>query len=265
MPVQQYKGLSYEELGSPSEEAIVVLHGWGSSAEIMKPLAALLATRYRTVNVDLPGHGLAPVPQHPLGLEDHANLVFSLCAHLKLDSFSVVGHSNGGRIALHMGSEPAMSERISRLFLLSPSGIRRSRTVGFYIRSYTAKLVSAPFKLLPNKAREFTLDWLRHSVLWKMLGSSDYSKLTGVMRETFVQLVNSYVEDRLDRIKCPTLIIWGSNDEAIERRQIEIILEAIPDSGLVELTGGNHFAFLRELQKTSASIFHLMSLKEKPV
>ena len=43
--------------------------------------------------------------------------------------------------------------------------------------------------ILPNPLREKALSWLRSTELWKSLGSSDYSKLSGVMRETFVKSI----------------------------------------------------------------------------
>ncbi len=259
MPTQQYKGLSFTELGPPDADCVVILHGWGSSAAIMSPIANGLAETYRVINIDLPGHGHAPNPRSPMGLANHADAVVNLIQHLHATPVTVVGHSNGGRIALFMASQRgAIGSVVQNMVLIAPSGIRKKRSLGFHIRSLTGKILSAPFKLLPQPARDFTLDWLRHSLVWKLISSSDYAQLEGVMRETFVMLVNSYLEDRLTNISCPTLLIWGTNDEAIDRRQIDTLVNGIEDCGLVELPNENHFGFLKHIPTVVQSTRHLI-------
>ena len=236
--------LNLEVSGPEEGEPIVLLHGWGSSAELMRPIARALSDVRRVYNVDLPGHGHSPAPPVPWGVPEHAELVRQLVAERTKEAVTIVGHSNGGRIALYMASEPSMAHRVRRLVLVAPSGMTPLRTRGYYFRKSLAQTLKAPFDLLPPDFREPGLDWLRHSLAWRALGSSDYRALDGVMRETFVKTVNCYLDERVGRIEVPCLVFWGDQDEAISRHQMDVLEEKIPDAGLVVLPGAGHYAFL---------------------
>ncbi len=230
--------------GPDSGPGVVVLHGWGSSAAAMVGIVRSLSPTYRVANVDLPGHGRAPTPTKALGVPEHAQLVARLIAERFQRPVAIVGHSNGGRIGMYMASDPELRSLVSALALIAPSGVPPKRGPTFYVKKYTARLLKAPFDLLPAKLREFGLDWLRHSLVWKALGSADYRRLEGVMLETFVKTVTHHLDDRLSLIKVPTLIFWGDEDRDIGRHQIDTLEAGIPDAGVVTLKGAGHYAHI---------------------
>ena len=78
------------------------------------------------------------------------------------------------------------------------------------------------------------------------------------MRETFVQLVNTYVDRDLSAIRVPTLLFWGDADEAILRPQIDRLVSDIKDAGLVVLKGAGHFGFLDEPETVYAATGHFL-------
>jgi len=241
--------LDYEQLhldirGPATGAPVLLLHGWGSSAHLMHPIAEALADVYRIYNLDLPGHGLSPPPPEPWGVPEHAALIRRFLETRIGAPTTLIGHSNGGRIALFLAGDPNPSPLIERLVLISPSGIPAQRTWKYHLKKNVARILKAPFAALPEPLREYGLDWLRHSLVWRALGSSDYRALTGVMRETFVKTVNCYVDDRLSRIAVPVLLFWGDRDEAISHRQMRILEDLIPDAGLVPLPGAGHYGYL---------------------
>jgi pimeloyl-ACP methyl ester carboxylesterase len=230
--------------GPDEVDSVLLLHGWGSSADSMLPIQNWLSDRFHVVNVDLPGHGHSPAPPQAWGVEEHVEMLRQIIENEIDGSFSIVGHSNGGRLALHLASDSRPVEGLMRLALISPSGIRRKRTAGYFLRRGIASALRAPFLILPAFIREEGLDWLRHSLLWRALGSADYRKLDGVMRETFVRTVNSYVEDRLERISLPILLFRGTLDSSVSEDQMTVITELAQDSGLVSVHGAGHYAHL---------------------
>lgn len=236
----------------------MLLHGWGSSAELMRPVARMLDDRHRVINVDLPGHGQTPPPSEPIGVEECALLVGEIVAIEGGDRVSIIGHSNGGRIALFMASDDRFSDRITRLVLISPSGMRARRGFKVRAKAFMAKCLKTPFALLPGGLRSKGLDWLRDSFIWRMLGSSDYRALSGVMRQTFVKTVNHYVEDRIGRIRIPTLVFWGDRDTAVSRTQIDRLVSGIPDAGVVTLRGAGHYGYIDDPATVRAGIRHFL-------
>ena len=239
-----YERLNLEVSGREDGPPVLLLHGWGSHAQNMRPIAQALAPDYRVYNVDLPGHGSSPPPPEPWGVPEHAAIVADLLREQVGQPVTVVGHSNGGRIALHMATEDAYRDLFRRLVLVSPSGITPQRGAGYYVRKYTAKALKAPFEVLPGDLRAFGLDWLRHSLVWRLLGSSDDRALEGTMRETFVRTVNFHVDEAVARIDVPVLLFWGDRDTAVSRRQMAVLESKIPDAGLVVLPGAGHYGYL---------------------
>ncbi len=98
--------------------------------------------------------------------------------------------------------------------------------------------------ILPSSLREKALTWLRQTSAWKALGSSDYSKLSGVMRQTFVKTVTEYLEKSLPEIPHEVLLLWGKNDEAAPLYQAERMEKGIDNAALVVIDHAGHYAFL---------------------
>jgi pimeloyl-ACP methyl ester carboxylesterase len=243
-PIAWVSHLQIERSGPEDADSVVLLHGWGSSASLMRPLALPLAATYHVLSPDLPGHGATPPPPEPWGVPEHARLVAALLVSEGLQRVTIIGHSNGGRIALYMASDPEFAPLIERIVLISPSGIHPTRSAGYYLRSGIARALKAPMALLPLRLRLIGMDWLRHTWVWPLLGSSDFRQLHGVMRETFVKTVNCYLEDRLGLITVPVLVLWGTEDDAISRTQMTTLVAGLPNATLVPLPGAGHYGYL---------------------
>lgn len=240
----EYNSLNIEVHGPEAGPPLLILHGWGSNAKNMRVIAQSLSDTYRVYNVDLPGHGASPPPPEPWGVPEHAAVLRAFIEDHIGTEVTIIGHSNGGRIALYMASTPELASFVKRLVLVSPSGVTPQRTWRYHARKGFAQALKKPFEVLPAPAREPALDWLRHSLVWKALGSSDYNALQGVMRETFVRTVTHHLDGPVHRIDAPTLLFWGTEDEAISRYQIEFLEDAIADAGLVVLEGAGHYGYL---------------------
>lgn len=246
--------LHAEVTGPEDGRVVLMVHGWGSSAQLMRPLAEALSTTHNVHNIDLPGHGHTPPPSEPWGVPEYAALIRRYIDTEIRRPVLWVGHSNGGRIGLYMAGDDQLKHGIERMALISPSGIRPVRTWQYHVRSATAKTLKAPFRALPGAMRDAGLDWLRHSLVWSWLGSSDYQALDGVMRATFVKTVNMFVEDRLSNVSVPVLLLWGDADAAISRYQMDMMAKHIPDAGLFVLEGAGHYGYLDALGAVAGGI-----------
>lgn len=77
---------------------IALVHGLGSSPEHWLPTARLLAKRHRVVLIDLPGHGVSPMPE-PFSLDRAVESLDMALADESLGPMVLVGHSVGGLVA----------------------------------------------------------------------------------------------------------------------------------------------------------------------
>lgn len=126
-PVEQrivlpHLALSAQVWGNDAPPPLLALHGWLDNAGSFALLAPRLASRFRVIALDLPGHGhsdhLAPgTSYHYL---DYVRLVLAAADALRLDRYSLLGHSLGAGIAALAAA--AMPERIERLLLIEGLG-----------------------------------------------------------------------------------------------------------------------------------------------
>ena len=236
--------------GPEGAPPVLLLHGWGSSAALMEAAGRPLSDAMRVHALDLPGHGRTPAPPRlpdgtAWGVPEYAALVAHYIRENGLAPVPVVGHSNGGRIALTMASDPATAGLFSKMVLVSPSGITPPRSAGYHLRRTYVSLLKAPFRLVPaGPLRERGLAWLRTTLYWRLVAKGDYAQAPDAMRETFVRTVNHHVDDRLGQIRVPTLIVWGDADTAVVGAQVEALERGIPDAGLLVLPGAGHYGYL---------------------
>lgn len=176
---------------------LLILHGWGSNKQVMMPLAKELADIRDCYVLDLPGFGNSSIPQEPWNVDDYADLIQQFISDLEFDKVDLLVHSFGGRIALKLCARPDAEQLLDKVLITGGAGMKPKRDLSYYFKKYTAEVLKAPFQILPSKLREPALKKLRQTPVWKALGSSDYSKLSGVMRKTFVQTVTEYLEPYL--------------------------------------------------------------------
>lgn len=242
----RYKELdiSYEIVGDG--KPLIVLHGWGSSGMVMRPSARLLSHLRTCYLIDLPGFGETPEPPVAWSIDDYADAIerFILDTFGEQQAVDMLVHSFGGRITLKLCARPFGRQHINKVLITGGAGMKPRRSISYYFRKYSAKLMKAPFRLLPANVREQALAWLRTTRVWKSLGSREYSELSGVMRETFVKSVTEHLESCLPKIPHEVLLVWGRDDQATPLYQAERMEEGIKHAALVVMDQAGHYAYL---------------------
>ncbi|CRK61794.1 alpha/beta hydrolase fold [Alloactinosynnema sp. L-07] len=106
---------SYGPVDSPP---LLMLHGVCGHGARFRRLAETLLRGYHVIAPDLRGHGLSDrLP--PWTLEQHAADLLRVLDSRGLDKTTVVGHSYGGLVALHLAH--LAPRRVGRLVLLDPA------------------------------------------------------------------------------------------------------------------------------------------------
>ncbi len=226
--------------GSP----LLLLHGWGSSAQLMLPLATKLAQKNTCYVLDFPGFGKSRTPATAWDVSAYAHFTQQFVEQVIGEKTALLAHSFGGRITLKLLEQSWSSAWISKVLLTGGAGMKPRRTWRFYYRKYLAKALKAPFLILPKSMQEKGLTRLRSTELWKSLGSSDYKQLEGVMREIFVKTVSEYLEKTLPNISHEVFLLWGKNDDDTPWYQAERLQSGIKNSALVGIDDAGHYAFL---------------------
>lgn len=233
-------------------EPLLILHGWGANAQTMRSVADALKDIRSCVLVDLPGFGNSPEPPKPWSVDDYTDAVIQLVAELGFKKIDLLVHSFGGRITLKLLSRKSLPFEVGKVLITGGAGMKPKRPLKYYLKSYTAKTLKAPFMILPGKLRDHSLQWLRTTPAWKALGSSDYQNLSEVMRITFVKTVTEYLESCLPKIDHEVFLLWGKNDDATPLYQAERMKEGLKNSTLISIENAGHYAFLDQPQQFKA-------------
>lgn len=243
-PIGDGKGEAHvidEGEGTP----LLLLHGWGVNTELFAPLIAAQRTHHRVIAPDLPGFGLTPPPASPWCVDDYVEWVANLCKERGVVPCDVIGHSNGGRIA--MAAAVKYPNLFRRIVLTGASGIRPPRTFSYHLRVRWFRLLG---RVVRSRVAPGLLKAYGERVRSRS-GSSDYRAATGVMRDTFVRFVNDDLTQSLPRVTTPTLLVWGDNDTETPLATGKKMEQLIPGATLIVLQGGSHFAYLEQAARFS--------------
>ncbi len=223
---------------SGSGEPIVLLHGWGRSGDCFSKIQEHLSDKFTIYALDLPGFGLSTMPAEIWGSADYANLVGLFINELQIVNPILVGHSLGGKIAINLVSKEFSA--VKKLILIGSSGVLLPKSLKIKAKIYFFKLL----KFLTGLPIIRDIFASRMELYKKRFGSKDYQNASGIMRAVLVKTVNESVIELLPRIKIPTLLLWGDQDNETPLQAGKILHEAILNSQLKVISGGGHFPFL---------------------
>lgn len=234
------------ELGSG--DPVVVLHGWGGRVESMAPVISCFAGDRRVLALDLPGFGESPAPETAWGTADYASFVRSVLADAGVQEADFVGHSFGAKTSLYLA---ATTPVVRRLVLAGSSGLRTPPSFKARMKRGVSRGARAAGRLGPpgRAARD---------ALYRRIASDDYRN-AGPLRPTFVKVVNEDLTELLPKVGAPTLLVWGTDDDAVPVAHAQTMERAIPDAGLVLFEGAGHFAYLDEPDRFCRVVRHFLS------
>jgi pimeloyl-ACP methyl ester carboxylesterase len=232
-------GASFGTDGAPW---VLALHGWARSHQDWRAvLGAQPATTgarrpwqaepgaLGAVALDLPGFGATPPPPEVWGSDDYAAAITPVLAELPAPAV-VVGHSFGGRVAVHLAA--AQPGLVRALVLTGVPLLRAAAASRRPALSYRVGRSLHRFGLIGESRMESLRQ--RH-------GSPDYRAATGVMREVLVRTVNETYEDQLRAVTCPVELVWADDDTEAPLSVAEVAAGLVARPHLTICPGAGHF------------------------
>ena len=212
---------------------VVALPGWMHTvADFDRVLAGLDAAA-----LDLHGFGGAtPEPPEPWGAAEYAAAI----APAVEEAFGagnagvVLGHSFGGRVAVHLAT--ARPELVSALVLTGVPLLKRTdRPPARPPRGYQLAKTLRKWGVLSEEK----LEQLRQKNRW---GSADYLRAQGVMRGVLVKVTNETYEQQVRAITQPVELVWGADDDQAPVGVAQEAAEMLGDKATVTVVNGvGHF------------------------
>lgn len=221
---------TYQRSGKGKQ--VLLLHGWGDSSAGWRSFASLLAEDFDVIVPDLPGFGATQAPPGAWGLDQYAKFVAAFATKLKLEPFALIGHSNGGAIAVRGLANGTLDAE--KLVLLASAGIRgeyKGRNKALRLAAKTGKLLTAP---LPTRTKKKLQRKVYQAVGSDMLVAEH-------LQETFKKVVDDDVRSDAAALQLPALLVYGEQDEQTPVRYGELFHQAVTGSVLEILPGVDHF------------------------
>lgn len=210
---------------------VILLHGWGQNKEMMEKIEEHLASHFSVYNLDFPGFGESDLPPVSWGVPDYEEFLEDFIEKNDIHNPILIGHSFGCRVAIRY----AALHPVKKMVLTGAAGIKPKQTTTQKMKVMTYKAGKWFLKATGNEEKLKELQ--------NKSGSEDYRNAQGVMRETFVKVVNDDVKDILKDVKCPVLLVWGEYDDAVPLEVGKMMEKELPDAGLAIFEKDNHFAY----------------------
>ncbi|HEY6549684.1 MAG TPA: alpha/beta fold hydrolase [Solirubrobacterales bacterium] len=260
--------VNYAEIGTG--DPIVFVHGISGSWQNWLENLPHFGRNRRAIALDLPGFGASPMPSWPIDMPAYGRLLHDFCEKLGVGSgATLVGNSMGGLVA----AEAVLSApgRFDRLVLVSAAGFINTwlphqrgtatshawNTFGPYFGA-AARFVVSHRRFRYGMFRFFVRypSRLRPELLWEQMAS-------GLSCPGFADSLDAVIEydarDRLEEIKIPTMIVWGTDDWVIPSMAAFSYQRRIPHSRLEIFEHTGHVPQLERPARFNALLDEFLS------
>jgi non-heme chloroperoxidase len=245
--------LPYVEQGDPSGVPVLLLHGYADSWHAFEPVLPYLPESIHAFALTQRGHGDASRPAAGYRSRDFAADLAAFMDVLDLEAAVIAGGSSGGFAARRFAID--YPERTLALVLIGSPAILRDKPGVLEAWDSTISKLTDPVD--SSFVREFQQSTLAQPVPQAFLETLVQENLkvpARVWRATAEGLLEDDSFEELDKIKAPTLIVWGDQDAILPRSDQEALAAAIAGSRLVVYPGAGHALYWEEPDRVASDL-----------
>lgn len=252
--------LHYREAGEG--EAVLLLHGWPTSAHLWRQIMPELARTHRVIALDLPGFGGSDKPvDASYSFRYYERVLSGFLDALGIDRVNLVVHDLGGPVGLYWAVEH--QERLLRLALLNTLVYPRPSwaVVAFVLATYlpgVRGLLASPSglrfgmrfgvthkeRLDEQVLRGYTDPFVDRDARRALLKAAHSLHVRGFF----------HIARRLPELRVPVRAIYGREDRILPdvARTMERVARDLPQAQVTALPGCGHFLQEDEPEQVAA-------------
>ncbi|MFQ6112211.1 MAG: alpha/beta fold hydrolase [Nitrospinota bacterium] len=242
MPTVTVNGIELYYEAHGSGPPLLLIMGLGSDSSHWFHQVPEFSRRYQVIALDNRGVGRSSVPPGPYTTEIFGEDAAALLRALNLGSVHVVGCSMGGFAAQYLA---AQNPELVASLVLACTG---PKALPYGQRVLETWEESARAKGMEGLIKEVMLWYFTPSFFLNR--KEELSRIEAMYRDRPQRLEGYISQNRacrthdatavLGKIKCPTLVMVGSEDRITPPAASEALTRAIPDAQLVVLPGASH-------------------------
>ena len=250
--------LHYFDWGNASAPPVVCVHGYTSSAEAFNAPARHFQDHFHFIVPDVRGHGESGwSPTGAYQYSDQVSDLEGMVTQLGLEQFTLIGTSMGGIIAMaYAGVHPERltclvindigpdaevgSQRITQMVGDRPEVFATLEDAIAYRRSVSPIVAGRS----EEDQRELALGVLRQQADGRWVWKLDPAYIHQRVQHGPPQRPASW--STLQRLQCPTLLVWGMESDVLSETQARRMVEVLSHGELVAVPGVGHAPTLME-------------------
>ncbi len=234
--VKEEGKFKYIETGANGGETVLLLHGLMGGLSNFADAVTYFSKDYNVVMPTLPIYEL---PLHSLSLSSLLNYVVEFVEYKNFAKVHLVGNSLGGHLALMFVL--AHPEKVASMTLAGSSGLYESAMGNTFPKRGDYEFIKKKTQDTfydPASASQELIDEIFNSV-------NDRNKAIRIV-VTSKSAVRNNLENELQKIKAPTLLLWGKQDAVTPPFVGEKFHELIKNSKLVWVDKCGHAPMMEQ-------------------
>jgi pimeloyl-ACP methyl ester carboxylesterase len=260
-----FNGNEYHYTQKGQGEPVVFIHGLAGTAFMWDTLINKIDSGYQCLALDLPGFGLSDFDEKLANgdIVDYFLAVFkAFMAKKNIDRFHLVGSSMGGYVSMEITN--SLGDKVQSLTLSNPLCYDVKKVGGLFAnlsQSMLFGLVKAKGVPLWGSRAIFsntTVEPMTEKDI-RMRCVLNNKKITIEVIQTLMEQRDVVNNELAQKIKAPTLIIWGSEDRVIAPKYAQRLKSDISKATLRIYKGVGHLSFYENVDQFKHDMMNLIS------
>lgn len=233
MTLPENSSIHYELVGPSDAPVLVLSHALGTNLALWDQQVEALRGSFRILRYDARGHGKSPVPRGPYTLSLLASDIVTLLDELGVTRAHFCGLSMGGMVGQYLAVH--YPERIASLVLSNTAA-----KIGT-VEKWDRRIQLVAETGMPAVREEVLDDWFSGPFrnLHPTIVASFASGLQAMAPEGYIgccqAIRDADMSRHVERVKAPTLVIAGTEDQATTIAAAQYLQRKIRGSQLIEL------------------------------
>lgn len=228
-----------------TDKKIYILHGWTYTIQPwQKVVDKLESSGIKVVQLRVPG--LTSPSDKVWNIDEYVSWLYN---EVKDSKIIILGHSNGGRIAINFSLK--YPEKIAHLILLNSAGVEANEKK-LSIKRRIFKIFSTIFKPLKKI-------WFLRKIVYKLAGSHDYNDAPENMKKTLTNMLESDKKLDLSKLNVKTTILWGKDDRITLLNSGRKMHDMIKNSEMKEYDAWGHAPYITHPDELSDAIINVIN------